>query len=138
MHYPLKFSPEDGDIVVTSRDFPELLTAAATDEVALAMAEDALEVVLLTYAEKGQALPAVRHPEEDERIVFVRPHIAAKLLVIQAFEDAGIAKSELARRMDIGENEARRILDPNHGTKLDKLYQASLALGKRLVVDLAA
>jgi antitoxin HicB len=138
MQYPLRFSFVDGDIVVTSRDFPELLTAAETEEAAMAMAEDALEVVLLTYVEKGHPLPVVRDPESDERIVFVRPQAAAKLLVIKAFEDAGISKSELARRMDIGDNEAHRILDPNHGTKLDKLYQASLALGKRLIVDMAA
>ncbi len=35
MHYPLTFTEEGGDIVVRSRHFPELLTAADPREEAL-------------------------------------------------------------------------------------------------------
>lgn len=138
MQFPLTFAEEDGDIVVRSADMPELLTAGATHQEAADLAEDALAVVLLTYLEKGQALPEPRKPKAGERLIVVPAATAAKIAVIQAFRAAGISKSELARRLEVGENEARRILDPDHPTKLDKLDAAARALGRRISVDLAA
>jgi antitoxin HicB len=138
MQYPLAFHEEDGDIVVRSDDFPELLTAGATDDEAMELAEDALAVVLLAYVEKGMTIPVPHKAKRGERIVVVPAATAAKIAVILAFKEAGISKVELARRMDIAENEARRILDPDHPTKLDKLDAAARALGRRITVDLAA
>jgi antitoxin HicB len=138
MQYPLKLTEEDGDIVVRSADMPELLTAGSTDQEAMELAEDALAVVLLAYLEKGQPLPAPRTAERGERLVVVPAATAAKIAVIQAFQAAGISKTELARRLGVAENEARRILDPDHPTKLDKLDAAARALGRRIDVVLAA
>lgn len=138
MQYPLTFTPEDGDIAVSSADMPELITAGSTEQEALDMAEDALAVVLLTYIEKGIPLPKPRKAEPGERLVYVPAATAAKIAVIQAFREAGISKSELARRLGVADNEAHRILDPDHATKLDKLDLAARALGRRIVVDLAA
>jgi len=139
MQYPLTFTEEDGDIVVRSADMPELLTSGSTDQEAMELAEDALAVVLLAYLEKGRPLPAARAAlVAGERLVVVPAATAAKIAVIQAFQAAGISKSELARRLGVGENEARRILDPDHATKLDKLDAAARALGRRINVELAA
>lgn len=134
--YPLSFTREDGDFVVRSRDLPELLTAGSTHAEALELAEDALAVVLLTYMEKGQAVPAPSAAEPGEEVVAPPAPVAAKLAVWQAFKEAGISKSELARRMDVAEGEVRRVLDPNYGSKLDRLDQAARALGRRISVQL--
>jgi antitoxin HicB len=136
--YPLSFTVEDGDIVVRSRDFPELLTAGDTEEHAVDLAEDALVVVALTYLEKDRPLPPASRPAKGERVVFLPAQVLAKIAVVQAWRQSGISKSELARRMDLAENEVRRILDPNYGTKLDKLDAAARALGHHLIVGLAA
>lgn len=136
--YPLRFSPEDGDIVVTSRDLPELLTSGDTLDSAKELAEDALAVVLLTYMERGQNLPAPSAAQDGEILIAPPAPVAAKLAVWQAFVESGISKSELARRMGVAEGEVRRVLDPNYGSKLDRLDQAARALGKRLTVELAA
>jgi antitoxin HicB len=138
MQYPLTFITEDGDIAVGSMDMPELVTAGSNELEAMEMAEDALAVVLLTYLEKGMSLPKPRKAKPGERMVVVPAATAAKIAVIQAFTASGISKVELARRLGVGENEARRILDPNHATKLDKLDLAARALGRRIAVDLAA
>ena len=42
---------------------------------------------------------------------------------------------ELARKLGIAEGEARRILNPRYGTKLDRLETVLAALGRRLVID---
>ncbi len=59
---------------------------------------------------------------------------AAKLALIEAVREAGISKSELARRLGKDEKQARRILDPMHPTKLVTLIAALRALGQRLVI----
>lgn len=138
MFYPLSFTDEDGDIVVRCRDFPELLTAGESAEEARDNAEDALDVVVLTYLEKGIDLPEPSEEQAGEECVYVSATVAAKALVIQAFKESGISKVELARRMGIAETEARRILDPHYGTKLDRIDDAAKALGRRIVLDLAS
>jgi antitoxin HicB len=40
----------------------------------------------------------------------------------------------LAKKLGVRETEIRRMLDPDHGTKLDRLDRAMRALGRRLVV----
>jgi len=70
--------------------------------------------------------------------VAVAPDVAAKLAVLEAFGEAGITKSDLARRIGKDEKEVRRILDPRHPTKLPALTAALRALGKRLVVAVEA
>jgi antitoxin HicB len=129
---------EGGEIVVTCRDLPEVLTSGATEAEALDMAEDALDVVVSAAMDGGRPVPEPSEMQPGERLVGLPAQTAAKLSVWRAFLAAGITKSELARRLGVGENEARRILSPRYRTKLDKLEAAARALGTRIVVDLAA
>jgi len=55
-----------------------------------------------------------------------------------AVREAGIGTSELARRLGVHEKEARRLLDPRHGSKADSLERALLAVGRRLAVEVRA
>ena len=45
------------------------------------------------------------------------------------------ASAALAARLECDEKEVRRMLDPRHPTKLPRIEQALVALGKRLVVS---
>lgn len=49
-----------------------------------------------------------------------------------------MSKVALAAKMGRAESEVRRILDPDHGTKLDQLEEAAVGLGGRLVVAFEA
>ena len=60
--------------------------------------------------------------------------VAAKLALIEAVREAGLSKSEFARRIGKDEKEARRLLDPKHPTKLSTLVAALRELGQRLVI----
>ena len=55
---------------------------------------------------------------------------AMKAALYLAMTEAGISKSELARKMSSHEKEVRRILDPHHGTKFPTMERALFALGK--------
>jgi len=49
-----------------------------------------------------------------------------------------ISPSELARRLGVNEKEARRLLDPRHGSKAAALERALAAVGWRLTVEVQA
>lgn len=121
-----------GVLVVTFPDVPEAITEGTGTGDALKEAADSLGVGLLSYPLRGLALPRPR--SRSGTPVTVAADVAAKLAVLEAFSASGISKSELARRIGVSENEARRILDPMHATKLPRLAEALAALGKRLVV----
>lgn len=72
-----------------------------------------------------------RAVEENEDMTILAQ---AKVLVIMTWELSGISKSELARRMGVCETEARRILDPHHNSKLNKLESALRAMGRVMVI----
>lgn len=128
----------DGELVVTCRDLPEVLTSGRTQAEALEMAEDALDVAVSAAMDEGRPVPEPTAPRKGEHLVNLPAQTAAKLSVWRAFVASGISKSELARRLGVGENEARRILSPRYRTKLDKLEAAARALGGRIIVGFAA
>jgi antitoxin HicB len=121
-------------IVVSFPDVPEAITQGADAAEARTMAEEALGLALLSYLVRGLPLPKAKARGRDMKPIAVAPDGAAKLAVLEAFAEADISKSELARRLGKDEKEIRRILDPRHPTKLGTLTEALRLFGKRLVV----
>jgi antitoxin HicB len=121
-----------GVVVASFPDVPEAITEGDGEQEALKQAEEALGLALLSYPVRGLPLPVARARRGPA--VTVSADVAGKLAVLEAFAAAGISKSEFARRLGVGENEARRILDPMHATKLPRLADALAVLGRRLVV----
>jgi antitoxin HicB len=135
--YPMSFtwSDEDRAYHVRCRDLPEIVTAGATKAEASDMAADALEVAIAGRIEDEEDIPAASKLRKGERLVALSAQLAAKAAVYGAWRQAGISKIALAKRLGIAEGEARRILDPRYGTKLDRIEAALAALGHRLVID---
>ena len=48
--------------------------------------------------------------------------------------ERGIPNTELAKRLGVSETVVRRMLNPKHDTKPDKIQAALVTLGKRIVV----
>lgn len=133
--YPATFEPGEapGVVVVTFADVPEAITQGNGPLDARVQAADALGLALLTILEMNKPLPA---PSTGPIMVSPEPQIAAKLAVIETFAQAGITRTELARRLGKQEKEVRRILDPMEPTKLPVMAQALVAMNARLVVGL--
>jgi antitoxin HicB len=134
--YRALFEPGEraGNVVISFPDVPEVVTQGRGEADARAMAEEALGIVLLSYLDRGKPLPKPRAKSRNLVEIVLAPDVAAKLAVLESFAEAGISKSELARRLGKDEKEIRRILDPKHPTKLPALTAALRTLGKRLVV----
>lgn len=135
--YAATFEPSerDGGLTVTFADVPEAITEGNDMAEARAMAADALGVVLLAYLEAGRPLP---EPATVGTMIAPEPESAMKIAIIETFREAGISRSELARRIGKDEKEARRLLDPDVNTKLPLIVSALAAMGKRLVIGIEA
>ena len=124
-----------GGYLVTFPDVPEATTAGGDEVDARANAAEALGTALRGYAAHQRPLPVPVEKGDGLVPVAVEAATAMKLAVISAFREAKISKTELGRRLNKVETEARRILDPDHPTKLASLEAALAALGKEAVIS---
>ena len=135
--FPIFLTPDkkDGGFVVTCRDVPEVVTQGETMDEAISEAEGALQAAIECRIEDGLDIPAPSQPKRGERLATTPITTALKAAVYIALRDSGISKSEFARRMQVNEKEARRMLDPKHPTKVPTLERALAALGRRAEIE---
>ncbi len=133
--YPAVFKRDaDGRLLVKFPDFP----TAHTDGVdAIEAMEEAIDClgssIAFSMADKAE-VPKPSRPKRGQKIVPVPLWIASKLALYWAIRDIGISQSELARRLNVRETAVRRILDPNHASRQEKIQAALEALGRRVVM----
>jgi antitoxin HicB len=124
----------EGGFVVTFPDVPEAITAGKTRPEALANAREALGLALRGIAALGRDLPK-RSRRSGFAPVAVEAADALKLALVETFRQSGLTKTEFGRRLGKTETEARRILDPDHATKIATMQAALTALGKSVVIS---
>ena len=131
--YPVKLTRDrkDGGYVVSCRDIPEAITQGDSIAKALSEAEGALQAAIEGRIEDGLDIPVPSRPKRDERMVPTPITTALKAAVYTEMREQAVTKSERARRMDVNEKEARRMLDPRHPTRVPTLERALAALGRR-------
>lgn len=137
--YPARFAPDrkDGGYVVTFRDVPEAITQGETVEDCLAEAAGALQAAIEGRILSGLDVPSASKPRRGERTVAVPVQTALKAALYLAMRERGITRVELARRLRIDEKEARRMLDPHHATKAERLEKALATLGRHAELRVA-
>ena len=124
--YPVALKPDEanGGFVVTFRDWPEAITQGDTWEAALSEAADCLEEAVAARIDDGREIPPPSSALDGEYGVSVPIQTALKAALYLAVREAAVGKSELARRLGVPENEARRLLDPRHASKAEALELA--------------
>ncbi len=133
--YPATFRPDkDGRPVVRFRDFPEAHTDGKDMRDAVEEAIDCLGSVIAFRIGEKREIPAPSPLKRGQCLVPVPLWIAGKLALYLAMREQGVSNSELARRLGVRETVARRMLDPEHETRSEKLQAALEALGKRILV----
>ena len=132
--YPARFVQHKGTVLVSFRDFPEALTEGRTRADALVEATDCLDVATLFRIKEASPLPLPSRARRDEVLVAASPHVAAKAAFARAFSNSGLTRVALASILGVRETEVRRMLDPDHGTRLERLNEGMRALGRQLIV----
>ena len=126
------------EIVVSCRDLPECLTSGEDAEAALTAAADALAEALAGRIDDGEPIPEPSDAKSGEREVAVPPGIAAKAALAIAFRDSGLSRIAFAESLGVDEKVVRRLLDPRHGSSVDRLGKALRSLGRRIAIDVRA
>jgi antitoxin HicB len=125
---------EDGREVVSFPDFPEARTDGKDHLEASEEAMDCLgSAIAFRMADKVD-IPTPSQPKRSHRLVPVPLWIAGKLALYTAMKEKRVNNSDLARLLGVRETVVRRMLDPNHDTRAEKLHAALSVLGKRLTV----
>jgi antitoxin HicB len=133
--YPAKFKrDEDGRLVVHFVDLPEALTDGADLPEAMSEAEDCLGSALAFRLAHKQEIPYPSAPRRGQRVIPAPAWVAPKVALYGAMRERKISNSELARRMGCRETIVRRMLDPDHAARPEKMQAALALLGKRLAV----
>jgi len=132
--YPAVFKrDEDRRLLVSFPDFPRAHTDGADTNEAMEEAIDCLgSVIAFALADKTE-VPKPSRLKHGQKLVPVPLWIVGKLALYWAIRDMGISQSELARRLNVRETIVRRMLDPNHSTRTEKIQAALEALGKRVI-----
>jgi antitoxin HicB len=134
--YPASFLREKNDngFHVRFPDLPEALTGGADLDDTLVQATDCLAEALAGRIARGDGIPAPSKLKRGQHPVNVPLYLAPKLALYLAMRDGGMRNTELAKRLGISETVVRRMLDPKHNTKPERIQAALSALGKRIVV----
>jgi antitoxin HicB len=136
--YPVAVRQEaDGRLHVYSDDLPEAIASGADETEALDEMRQALVAAVRGRMKDGTDLDPPAAADSLHRVALPVP-IAAKATVYVAWQRSNISKSALAERLGRSESEVRRILDPDHGTKLDQLADAARALGGNMIIGFEA
>lgn len=132
--YPAVFKrDENGWLLGNFPDFPRTHTDGADANEAMEEAIDCLgSVIAFAMADKAE-VPKPSGLKRGQKLVPVPLWIVGKLALYWAIREVGISQSELARRLNVRETVVRRMLDPNHGSRTEKIQAALEALGKRIV-----
>ena len=136
--YPVRFKTDsNGTLLVTFPDVPEAITFGETRADALARAAEALEAALSLYTDARRDLPHPKSTTSRKTLIVTLPALTeAKLALYELMRANGVSKAELARRLICGKSQVDRLLDLNHGSRLDQLEAAFQALSKRMSITI--
>jgi antitoxin HicB len=134
--YPASFLPEGNGrgFHVRFPDLPEALTGGDDLADTLVQAADCLAEAIAGRMARGGQIPSPSKPKRGQHLVSVPLYLAPKLALYLAIRERGIPNTELARRLGVSETVVRRMLNPKHDTRPEKIQAALVALGKRIVV----
>src|SRR5271157_2679044 len=134
--YPARFTAgSDGRTLVEFVDLPRVSTDGKDDQEAMEEAIDALGSDLSIRLSRREEIPAPSAVKRGQRLVPVPLWLAPKLALYVAMRDQQVSNSELARRLGVHERVIRRLLDPAHASKAEKIQAALAALGKQMTVE---
>jgi antitoxin HicB len=134
VNYSVVLTPDDnGTLLVTCPDLPEVVTFGEDREEALQRAADAIEEALAARIAHRQEIPAPSPAPERPRVVLPLLTVAKVELYLTA-RAQGVTKAALARSLDLHGPQVDRLFDVRHSSKIEQIDRALRSMGKRLEV----
>ena len=135
--YPASFLPEENGkgFHVRFPDLPEALTGGTDLDDSKVQAADCLAEAIAGRIRRGDAVPDPSKIRRGQHLVSVPLYLAPKLALYLAMRETGLKNTALAKRLGVSETVVRRMLDPKHVTKPERIQAALAELGKRIVIS---
>jgi antitoxin HicB len=93
-------------------------------------------MVIGSYIDDGRRLPVPGKARGRKyRLVRIPALQEAKAMLYSAFLEAGIRKSDFARRLGISKTNVDRLFDFRHHSRLDQIEAAFASLGKKINIE---
>jgi antitoxin HicB len=126
LSYPINLIPDDnGTVLVTCPDLPEVTTFGETEPEALAMARGAVAEALAARLKRFDPVPA---PTKGSPRAEVGLQMTFKVQLYWALRDSDLSRADLARSLGWARPQVDRLFDANHATRLDQYERAFAAL----------
>lgn len=137
--YPVTLTPDEkaGGFVVTFPDVRGAVTQGDDREEALTEAVDCLVAALGGYVQGNEAIPIPSAPAPGQNVIYVPALVAAKLALFEAMREQRVTNVALAKRLGVSETVVRRLVHPDHASRIEKVQVAMEKLGKHLLVAAA-
>ena len=134
--YPATFHPENDGVgyYVSFPDLAEALTGGDDLEDTAICAADCLAEAIAGRIARGDNIPEPSGLKRGQHLISVPLYLAPKLALYLAMRQSGMNNTQFAQRLGVSETVVRRMLNPAHNTKPEKIQAALTALGKRIVV----
>jgi len=133
--YPATFRKDkDGRVLVLFPNFPRSATDGADASEAMAQAIDCLGSSVAFALAYREDIPRPSAPKRGQKVVPVPLWIAPKLALYWRMRELGLNNSQLARKLGVRETVVRRMLDPNHATRSERLQRVLEVLGQKVVL----
>jgi antitoxin HicB len=137
LRYPVKIARDDnGTLLVTAPDFPEVSTFGDDENDALAKGADAIATAMQGRISDRQEIPLPSAPKRGQKLAALSALTWAKLELYRAMLDTNTNKATLARRLQVHPPQIDRLLDLDHDSRLDQIENAARAMGRELHIEL--
>ncbi len=137
IRYRVKLEDDEGTVLVTSPDFPDVITFGETREDALHYAVGAFREIIASRIHYKEPIPKPSRIKAGEPFITLPLQTEMKIRLYEALNENGMKKAELARMLNLHRQEIDRLLDFKQSTSIGKIEAAFAALGKQLKIEVA-
>ncbi|MGH6825153.1 type II toxin-antitoxin system HicB family antitoxin [Methyloceanibacter sp.] len=134
LRYRIKLEPDDnGTLLVTSPDFPEVTTFGESKDDALRHARNAIEEAIAARIAAKQQIPKSPDTIPARHYKVQLPwQTELKVLLYHSLRKANLTRADLARRLRWPREQVDRLFRLDHASRLDQLEAAFNALGIKI------
>jgi antitoxin HicB len=128
--YRIDLTPDDGMLLVTCPNLPEVTSFGEDEDDARARAVDAIEEALAARIAQKQSVPL---PSSRGKVAVPLPALtSAKISLYLLMREQQVTRAELSRHLGWKREQVDRLFRLNHASRLDQIEAAFGALNKRI------
>lgn len=133
--YTIKLTKDDnGTLLVTCPDLPEVTTFGKSVKAALNHARNAIEEAIAARMADREPIPNPSEAKGRYRVA-LSSQAVAKIMLYRAMLNKGVNKSQLARSMKCHRPQIDRLLNIRHPSSWAKMDEAFSALGAAMRIE---